>query len=63
MIFRYTIPFVNDVATAPDFYDRAGGFRKIFLHWIAGTQCQSWKESSCMIFRWPHSVSRLGTGG
>ena len=32
MIFRYTILYVNDVATSLDFYERALGFRRLFLH-------------------------------
>ena len=32
MIFRYTILFVTDVAASIDFYSRAFGFEKIFIH-------------------------------
>jgi catechol 2,3-dioxygenase-like lactoylglutathione lyase family enzyme len=32
MIFRYTILYVDDVANALDFYERALGFRRLFLH-------------------------------
>lgn len=32
MIFRYSILYVDDVATALDFYERALGFKRAFLH-------------------------------
>lgn len=32
MIFRYTILYVDNVANALDFYERAFGFRRLFLH-------------------------------
>lgn len=32
MIFRYTILYVEDVATSLDFHERAFGFRRLFLH-------------------------------
>lgn len=32
MIFRYSILYVDDVATALDFYERALGLKRAFLH-------------------------------
>lgn len=32
MIFRYTILYVDNVSNALDFYERAFGFRRLFLH-------------------------------
>lgn len=32
MIFRYTIFYVDDVAAAVDFYERAFGLKRAFLH-------------------------------
>lgn len=32
MIFRYSILYVDDVATALDFYERALGLTRLFLH-------------------------------
>jgi len=32
VIFRYSILYVDDVATALDFYERAFGFQRAFLH-------------------------------
>ncbi|MFN3273323.1 MAG: VOC family protein [Paracoccus sp. (in: a-proteobacteria)] len=32
MIFRYTILYVDHVATTLDFYERAFGLRRLFLH-------------------------------